>query len=157
MMQRASVSRNMMSKLLLKFAACAALLLTGCGPAPEGSVSASTAKPVASVPAKALPLPAPPPPPRFTGPVLVLTGTSEKPGGEQARQLSTSIHTFCDQCLDVYLGSGARRSLALSAAQLYARLMSAETRAEVDAMSAATGLDDREALLAQCFLDISPM
>lgn len=146
-----------MSKLLLKVAACAALLLTGCGQAPEGSASAPPAKSVTSVPARPAPPPAPPPPPVFTGPVIVLEGTSEELGSEHGRQLSTSIHTLCDQYLDVYLGSGARRFLALSAAQLYGKLMSAENRAEVDSLSAATGLDDREALLAQCFLDISPM
>lgn len=145
-----------MSKRLLSIAACAALVLAGCGRAPEGSDLAPAARPVASAPASVAP-PLPPPPPLYEGPLVVLQGSSDDLGSEHGHQLSDSINTLYDKYLNVYLGTGARRFLALSAAQLYGTLLPADYRAEVDALASASGIDDREALLAQCFLDISPM
>jgi predicted choloylglycine hydrolase len=62
-----------------------------------------------------------------------------------------------EQYLDVYLGSGARRFLALMAAKAFESQFLPEHRDEVQGLAQETGMDEREAALAQCFLDLSPM
>src|SRR5579884_2947808 len=145
-----------MTRMLWKLSACAALLLIGCGRGPEGSLNQTAGQPVAVVAPDPAPPPTPPPP-VYQGPLVVLRGDAEELGTEHGRQLSDSIHTLYDQYLNVYLGGGTRRFLALGAAQLFGNLLSPDHRAEVDALASSTGLDDREALLAQCFLDLSPI
>ncbi|HXE51676.1 MAG TPA: C45 family peptidase [Tepidisphaeraceae bacterium] len=95
--------------------------------------------------------------PAYHGPLVELRGQPVQLGEEQGRDLDTQIQLLHKNYLDVYMGTGARRFVALSAAKLFERHFLPEHLAEVDALAKQTGLDEREAVLAQCFLDLTPM
>ena len=110
-----------------------------------------------SAPKPAQVAPAPPPVPAWAGPVVELRGTAEQMGEEHGQQLEKPIQYLHDNYLKVYLGGGTQRFLALAAARLFENYFRPEHLAEADALAKRTGMDERETVLAQCFLDLSPM
>src|SRR5437588_2551204 len=137
-------------RVVLCWTALLALSLAiGCG-----RVAPTARTPAAAVVAAR---PAPPPTPAFTGPVIELTGSGDEIGAAHARQLSDSIHTLYDNYLNVYLGTGTKRFLALGAAHLFERQLLPEHLAEVEALARTSNVDEAQAMLAQCFLDLSPI
>jgi hypothetical protein len=133
------------------FAACLAALgltlLIGC----------STSSPQTAIQPVVAQVAAPPVIPAWTGPTIELSGSGEEIGHEHGKQLRQSIAYLHKNYLDAYLGSGAHRLLALGAAFLFEGYFRPEHRSEVDALANETGMDPREAVLAQCFLDLLPM
>jgi hypothetical protein len=111
----------------------------------------------------------PPPPPvkpitappraeiRFPIPVIELHGSGAEIGIEHGRELAGPIHLLHDKYLKVYLRGPTERMIALAAAGMFESLLIPAHREEVAALAAQTGMDEREAMLAQCFLDLSPM
>jgi hypothetical protein len=95
--------------------------------------------------------------PKYTGPIVQLHGTPQEIGAEHAQDLDEKIQTLHHKYLDVYIGGGARRFLALGAAKMFESYFLPEHLAEVDALASRESMDEREAVLAQCFLDLSPM
>ena len=93
----------------------------------------------------------------WRGPVVELAGTPEQMGREHGHELDKPILYLHDHYLKAYLGATAQRFLALGAAKLFESYFRPEHLAEVDALAAETGMDERETALAQCFLDLSPM
>lgn len=95
--------------------------------------------------------------PAYAGPLVELSGSPQELGSEHAKALEQQIHTLHHKYLDVYIGSGARRFIALGAAKLFEPYFLPEHLSEVDALANAESMDEREAVLAQCFLDLSPI
>lgn len=95
--------------------------------------------------------------PDYTGPLVELRGTSQEIGAQHARLLDAQIQLLHEKYLNVYIGTGAKRLVALTAAKLFKPHFAPEHLAETDALAATQGMDEREAVLAQCFLDLSPM
>lgn len=91
------------------------------------------------------------------GLVVELRGTPQQMGREHGRELDKPILYLHDHYLNAYLGTTAQRFLALGAAKLFESYFRPEHLAEVDALAAQTGMEERETVLAQCFLDLSPM
>lgn len=78
-------------------------------------------------------------------------------GQEQGKQLSASIHHLYTNYLLVYLNGQAERFFALGMARIFETKLLPAHRAEVAALAQTTGIDERETMLGQCFLDLSPM
>ena len=121
-------------------------LMAGCGrTAPSGPVAQAQAVAVTtSVPS-------------WTGPVVELRGTPEQLGEEHGKDLAKPIDFLHTHYLKVYLGGGTQRFLALGAAKLFENYFRPEHLKEAGALAKETGMDERETVLAQCFLDLSPM
>ena len=96
-------------------------------------------------------------PAAFPGKIIELRGSGEEMGREHAKQLDAQIQLLHQKYLSVYIGTGARRLLAIGAAKVFKSYFPAEHLAEVDSLAGAEGMDEAEAVLAQCFLDLSPM
>ena len=90
-------------------------------------------------------------------PVVQLSGTGEQIGTAEGTRLAGPIHTLHDDYLMKFVGTGLKRVVALSAANAFEAQLRPEHRAEVAAMARATGTDEREAMLAQCFLDLAQL
>ncbi|HET6247453.1 MAG TPA: C45 family peptidase [Tepidisphaeraceae bacterium] len=90
-------------------------------------------------------------------PIVVLHGTSADMGTQHARQLATSIDYLHEHYLKVFLGTTTHRLLAMGAARAFEQKFLPEHLAEVNAMATQCGMDRDEAILAQCFLDLTPM
>src|SRR5258708_30304565 len=93
----------------------------------------------------------------YAGPLVDLRGNSEQMGTQHARHLDSQIQLLHEKYLNVYIGTGAKRLVALTAAKLFKSHIAPEHLAEVDALAAQEGMDEREAVRAQRFLDLSPM
>jgi hypothetical protein len=93
----------------------------------------------------------------FPIPIVELTGSSQSLGQEQGIKLKSQIRLLHDKYLTVFVGSGARRFMALSAAKMFEYKLRPEHREELDALASATGIDENETSLGQCFLDLTDM
>lgn len=142
----------MRHSLLLRPAFCglALLVVVGCSRSPEVSVASSAAPTVVTPP------PAPVVP-AWHGRVVELRGSGEQMGTEHGQDLAQPIEYLHDHYLKIYLGGATQRFLALAAAKLFENYIRPEHLAEADALAKQTGMDERETVLAQCFLDLSPM
>jgi len=92
----------------------------------------------------------------FSIPVVELSGTGRQIGTEYGRQLSDPIHLLFEKYLKPYFRNDLQRAVALTAAGAFEGHLLPEHRAEVQALAQATHLDEREVMLAQCFLDLLP-
>ena len=99
----------------------------------------------------------PAPSPAYPGPLVQLHGTPQEIGAEHAQALDNKIQTLHHKYLDVYIGDGAKRFVALGAAKMFESYFLPEHLTEIDALAKHESMDEREAVLAQCFLDLSPM
>jgi hypothetical protein len=136
-----------------------AMVNAGCVSAP-GPVRSSQSSPelpkalaVAVMPAKAPPVEEE----EFPLPLVELRGSAADLGSGHGKQLAEPIKLLQDKYLKVYMGTPAHRMLAMAAATLFEEKFRPEHRTETEAMAAQVGMDPREAVLAQCFLDLSPM
>ena len=132
----------------LRVALCAIGLFAGCM-----SVSQPATPPLS----RPTPVAVVPPVAEYRGPVVELAGDGSEIGAAHGKQLATSIQFLHDHYLKVYLGSGTKRFMALGAGRLFENYFRPEHRAEIAALATQSGMDEREAVLAQCFLDLSPM
>src|SRR5882724_12325539 len=81
--------------------------------------------------------PAPPSPvvPAYTGPLIDLRGTSQQIGAEHAKLLDSQIQLLHEKYLNIYIGTGAKRMVALTAASLFKSHFAPEHLAEIDALA----------------------
>jgi predicted choloylglycine hydrolase len=93
----------------------------------------------------------------FPTPIVQLHGSADQLGQQQAMRLSTSIHTLYDRYLMVFVGPPLKRFLALTAADVFESKLRPEHRAELHALALTTGIDERETMLGQCFLDLAQL
>lgn len=94
---------------------------------------------------------------RFPVPVIDLRGSGSQIGQSHAEQLGAPIRTLFRTYFGRYFTSDAQRNLALMAASAFEAHLSPEHRQEVRALAAQSGLDERQVMLGQCFLDLSAM
>jgi predicted choloylglycine hydrolase len=89
--------------------------------------------------------------------VIEVRGTGEEIGTAHGQQLSASIKTLHEQYLKKFIKSDVQRFIALAAAQKFEAQLLPEHRDEIAALAKGSGLDPREAMLGQCFLDLTAM
>ena len=89
--------------------------------------------------------------------IVELSGSGEQMGADADRQLDAAIHTLHDQYLVRFVQGGMARFVALSEANAFEGQLRPEHRAEVVALAKAAHVDERETMLAQCFLDIAQL
>jgi predicted choloylglycine hydrolase len=140
-------------------AACAAVgLYVGCQF--TGSHDRSGAAPGRVLAAAAVPIPSVTPQPvvePFPVPIVELRGNSAELGAEHGQRLHDTIRTLHDGYLKRYLRSDLERFLALKAADVYRGRIGPAYQEELGGLARACGIEEREAMLAQCFLDITGM
>jgi predicted choloylglycine hydrolase len=90
-------------------------------------------------------------------PIVEERGSASQLGEQHGRQLADAIHQLVDKYLLVYVGSGVKRFIALSAANVFEDHLRPEHRDEIHALAAEIKLDERETMLGQCFLDLAQM
>jgi len=93
--------------------------------------------------------------PAYAGPLIELHGSPADIGSRHAQALSVQINALEKNYLDRFIGTGARRFIALTTAKLFKPYFLPEHLAEVDALATESQMEEPEAVLAQCFLDLS--
>ena len=93
----------------------------------------------------------------FPIPVVELSGTSQDMGAAHGRQLGDTIRKLHHDYLTAYFTSPTRRVMAMAAASAFESRVSPEHLAEVNALARESGVEPKQMLLAQCFLDLSAM
>ncbi len=93
----------------------------------------------------------------FPVPILQLHGSGAELGNQQGRALKDSIRALHQRYLGSFIRSDAERFAALAAAAIFEAELTPEYRAEVHSLAVATNLDERQVMLAQCFLDLTAM
>ena len=122
---------------------------TGCGgPSSEpAAVTAAASSPAGEV-ANETPFPLP---------VIRLAGDPVRIGADHGRELGGQIRELHGKYLNAYFTNPGRRMMAMAAAAAFESKVGAEHLAENHALAHASGVDRRQMLLAQCFLDLSAM
>jgi isopenicillin-N N-acyltransferase like protein len=118
------------------------LFTLGCWPA-FGGAPGSTAAP-GTQPSSVFPLP-----------IIELHGTGAEMGDQQGRALGDSIRKLYQRYLTSFIRTDGERFAALAAAAIFEAELTPEYRAEVHSLALATNLDERQVMLAQCFLDLT--
>jgi isopenicillin-N N-acyltransferase-like protein len=136
------------------------LALAGCNSRQDGAPVVTAAVPKASArPAAPAPVPAvravaerP-----FPVPVIELRGSGAEIGRGHAEALGSGIRELHDKYLGAYFQNQAAKFLALTTASLFEPTLARDHNAEIKALAAGSAIDPKQMLLAQCFLDLSPM
>jgi isopenicillin-N N-acyltransferase-like protein len=95
--------------------------------------------------------------PAFSVPVIEMNGSAREIGSAHARQLGGPIRELFAAYFGKYFRSEGQKNLTMLAATAFGKHLSPEHREEVHALAGGVGLDEREVLLGQCFLDLSAM
>ena len=93
----------------------------------------------------------------FPVPVIEMSGTGAEIGTTHAKRLGEPIRNLYKAYFDRYFSSPAQKNLTMIAAAAFRPHFVPEHREELGAMAAGVGMDPREAMLGQCFLDLMPM
>jgi hypothetical protein len=93
----------------------------------------------------------------FAVQIVEVGGDPTTMGTSYGKQLGNNIRQLHTQYINVYLQNEEIRMLALMLATGFDARLRPEHRDEIAALAAASGFTKQETLLAQCFLDISPM
>ncbi|HEY1629535.1 MAG TPA: C45 family peptidase [Tepidisphaeraceae bacterium] len=95
--------------------------------------------------------------PPFPTSIVQLRGEPADLGDQHGQQLGEQIRYLQENYLDVYLKSGTRRFAATAAALLFEAQLPPAYRTEIAALAKRVNIDQNQIMLAQCFLDLSPM
>jgi isopenicillin-N N-acyltransferase-like protein len=90
-------------------------------------------------------------------PILRLHGTGTELGTQQGTALRDSIRQLYHQYFTKFIRTDGERFAALAGAAIFETELTPIYRDEVHALAVATGLDERQVMLAQCFLDLTAM
>jgi len=134
----------------------ACVVSTGCDARSADPSALTSQPPAAAAGSAAAPAPKEVEVP-FPLPVIELAGTDEQIGAEHGRRLGDTIRSLHANYLKAFFSSPGQRVLATAAAAAFEPRFSPEHLAEVRALAKETGIDPRQMLLAQCFLDLSAM
>jgi isopenicillin-N N-acyltransferase-like protein len=93
----------------------------------------------------------------FPTPIVELRGDGAQLGDQQGQQLGGQIRFLIQNYLNVYLKTDAQRFAAAGAAMLYEAQLPQSYRDEIASLASAAQIDEKQAMLAQCFLDLTPM
>src|SRR5688572_10938216 len=127
---------------------CAALMLAiplvaGCS---QAASETRDVKAAAAAPAAPFPVP-----------VVKMHGAGSEMGAEHGRQLGPAIQSLHSQYLNAWFDNAAQRFMMIAAAKGFENHLLQEHRDEVHALAASTQINANQMMLAQCFLDLSPM
>ncbi len=89
-------------------------------------------------------------------PIIELRGDGNEIGAEYAKELGPQIKSL-QGYLDRYLKNDTERAKAMAAAVFFEATLPQRYRDEVASMANAIPLDEKKLMLAQCFLDLTPM
>ncbi len=95
--------------------------------------------------------------PIFPLPIVERCGDPAEIGKEHGEKLSSEIHFLVDAYLHPFFKTDTQRFIALTVASGFRDKLLPRHQEELDALAQATQLDNREVLLAQCFLDLSKL
>ncbi len=90
-------------------------------------------------------------------PTVIQQGTPEQMGQAHGHALGESIRTLHAQYISRWIRNDAQRSLAMTVAGVFESMLSPEHRKELIALAKAANADEKQTMLANCFLDLSPM
>jgi isopenicillin-N N-acyltransferase like protein len=93
----------------------------------------------------------------FPIPIVELGGSGAEMGREHGAELSGTIHLLHDKYLLVFIKNQTQRFMAMSAADIFETELAPEHRDEVAGLAIGSGIDERETMLGQCFLDLTAM
>jgi predicted choloylglycine hydrolase len=93
----------------------------------------------------------------FAFPVIEVKGTPEQIGQEYGQALSSPMHLLFEAYLKPWFANDLKRWSAELAARAFEAHIPQEYLTELDAISQASGLGRNQLLLAQCFLDLTPV
>jgi hypothetical protein len=93
----------------------------------------------------------------FSVPIIQLRGSPADIGAAHARQLAEPIRDLFGAYFGKYFANALQRNMAMMAATAFEGKLLPEHRAEVAALARDVGLDERQVMLGQCFLDLSEM
>jgi predicted choloylglycine hydrolase len=93
----------------------------------------------------------------FPIPVIEMAGTGAEMGASHGKQLGDTIRDLHAKYLKAYFSSEGERFLAMTAAAAFEKQMLPEHLDEIRALAKESGVEPGQMLLAQCFLDLSPM
>ena len=89
--------------------------------------------------------------------IVELRGTAAELGRQHGEALGDSIRLLQDRYMKAYMQTDAQRVLARSVANMFEARLMPEHRDEIKALAAAAKIDEPDEMLANCFLDLSPM
>ncbi|HEX8524075.1 MAG TPA: C45 family peptidase [Tepidisphaeraceae bacterium] len=90
-------------------------------------------------------------------PLVHVRGTGAEMGASHGEQLGPQLKTLFNSYFGKYFHSNLERQMALMVAGAYQQKITPELRDEIKALAAKAGLEEREVMLEQCFLDATPM
>lgn len=93
----------------------------------------------------------------FPYPVLVLEGDAAAIGKAHGQRLGNEIRALHSKYFESYFRSPWQRTLALTTAGVFEMHLLPEHRDEIQALAGAAEVEERQMMLAQCFLDLSAM
>ena len=88
-------------------------------------------------------------------PVIDLRGDGNELGAAHAQQLATPIRKLFDSYFSKFFQNDMQRNMALMAATAFTPHVDPQHRAEIAALAGAVGIDQRQIMLGQCFLDLT--
>lgn len=124
------------ARVKLKWVATICLLLTGCATSSSARHNA--------------------PPPSFSIPIIQMNGSPQQIGQTYGQRLGDPMHLLLEAYLKPWFGNDLKRWSAELAASAFEPYIPDEYDQELDAIAQTSGLDKRQLLLAQCFLDLMP-
>lgn len=92
----------------------------------------------------------------MTAPIVELSGDSLQMGTAHGNQLGQRIRLLHRDYFGKLFANAGERDLVIKAANSFEPFLLPEHRDEINAMAKSSGLDVREIMLAQCFLDVAP-
>jgi predicted choloylglycine hydrolase len=148
------------TKVLAFVSLCAAAALSAAYyfARPPAAPGVNAARQVAAQPllpsSQATPEPAAEP---FPTPVIELSGSAAEMGAAHGKHFGRQIRELQTKYLESYFQDDSARFLAMTAAAAFEHRLLPEHMAEVKALAEHSGVDWKQMLLGQCFLDLSPM
>ena len=119
-----------------------------------GCAASTLDRPMAIEPSSRVSRPAPTP---FAYPIVVETGSPTDLGSTHGEALRADVRYLHDAYLKKFVANKSQSALAGMMATMFRSYVAPEHLAEIDALAAATSIDEREVMLGQCFLDLTPM
>jgi hypothetical protein len=86
-----------------------------------------------------------------------MRGSADEIGAAHAQRLRDPIRQLFNAYFGKYFSSNIEKNMALIAAKAFESHVDAQHRAEIHALAKGVGLDERQIMLGQCFLDLSAM
>jgi isopenicillin-N N-acyltransferase like protein len=93
----------------------------------------------------------------FGVPIIEVAGDGAEIGTTYGHRLAQPMRELFSQYLMRWIDTDTKRAIAIAAARGFARHIEPHHKAEITAVAQASGFQPVEVMLAQCFLDLSPM